>query len=208
MGNRTSPRRSMRRSARSTWAYVVALLPATIVIAAQFTGGDRTGVGPPLTLLVPPILVAAWLGGQGPGFLATGLAGVAWVVVSFPRFGAIEVDCTSNMLRLALFLVEGALVSRFVKRLEGRRSPAESRLRALAARDGASSRVAEPFRRIEHARSAAARAGWSDFRKHARRPLARCEGPLTPARPARGARRSAEAPARSSFPASPAARLR
>jgi K+-sensing histidine kinase KdpD len=147
-------RQSMGESARSLGAYAFALLPVTITVAARFTCHDETGLGPSLTLLIVPVLVASWLGGQGAGFLATGLAGVAWVMLYVPQFGSIHVDCVNNIVRLVLFLIAGGLASRFIRPRPAAYTPAEARLRRLAARDEASSVKGERFGGIEQARSA------------------------------------------------------
>ncbi len=139
MGHSKTNRQPMRSTARSAWAYGFALLPVTITVVGRFTRNDETGLGPSLTLLILPVLVASWLGGRGPGFLATGLAGVAWVVMYVPQFGSIHIDVTNNLLRLGLFLIEGSLASWFVRRRQPECAPAEARLRLLAARDAASS---------------------------------------------------------------------
>jgi K+-sensing histidine kinase KdpD len=91
--------------------YVLAVTIVAIGLLLKLVLDTQLGPNAPFVILSGAIVAAAWLGGLGPGLLATGLAVLIadWFFVE-PR-GSLTVAASQDRLRLALFMLEGVLVS-------------------------------------------------------------------------------------------------
>jgi signal transduction histidine kinase len=142
-------------------AYIVAVACVAITIDAKVLIDHYIGHGPPFTFFFLPVLIAAWYGGQGPGLLATALSALACRIV-FLSDTALAIDPKNDVMRLALFIVEGALTSWLLGLLHAARATAEARMHLLAEQEaalrqahaGLELRVAERTTEVIHANQA------------------------------------------------------
>lgn len=88
---------------------------------------------PPFLLFYPAVLVAALVGGLGPGLLATALSTVMAGVWLLPQSGGGRVQSVSNAMALCIFLALGVVISMFAERRRRaeRRSAQRKREEAL-----------------------------------------------------------------------------
>jgi K+-sensing histidine kinase KdpD len=68
------------------------------------------GLKVPYLQFYPPIVVAAWYGGLGPGLLTTALSTVAAMYYLLPPFG-INVSDSADQLSLGVFVATGVVIS-------------------------------------------------------------------------------------------------
>jgi two-component system, LuxR family, sensor kinase FixL len=87
----------------------------------------------PFLQFFPAIMLAAWLGGLGPGLLAVGVSAAVTLYFFIQPIGSLTPADPADGLALLLFVVTGAGISWFNHRLRA----AEERGRAAAARDHA-----------------------------------------------------------------------
>src|SRR5437762_936565 len=94
--------------------YALAVAGTGIVLAIRLlldTKGVR-GSGP-FELFALPVVIAAWIGGWGPGLLATGLS---TLVIDFfflePRY-SLTINRAGDVYPLVLYMLEGAVISWF-----------------------------------------------------------------------------------------------
>ncbi|HET7226973.1 MAG TPA: PAS domain-containing protein [Candidatus Eisenbacteria bacterium] len=88
------------------------LAPSTVVITAASGLLLRTDLEPATQFIfVLPVAVSGWLGGFGPGLLATLLSLVAVEALFLPAPDSILTGNTHDLARIALFLFVGVLVS-------------------------------------------------------------------------------------------------
>jgi K+-sensing histidine kinase KdpD len=76
----------MSRSARFRFRfrYAVAIACALVAIVARMSLGSVWGLELPYLTFYPAVLLAAWVGGLGPGLLTTGLCALAAVYLWIP----------------------------------------------------------------------------------------------------------------------------
>jgi PAS domain S-box-containing protein len=88
---------------------------------------------PPASLLIIPIVVSAYLGGLGPGLLATAVAGFATFYVLIPPAFTFIVQNPADHIRYIAVLVSGALVTALSEALHRsrRRAQADNLLRTV-----------------------------------------------------------------------------
>ena len=83
----------------------------------------------PLTLFIIPVVVSAWLGGLGPGLLATLLSGLASeCFLTKPHFSLFSMD-TADWERLTLFLATSGLVNWLILMMRATRQEVEAKAR-------------------------------------------------------------------------------
>jgi PAS domain S-box-containing protein len=80
----------------------------------------------PFLLFFFAILLSAWVGGRGPGLLATGLAALSVNYFFFTPHYSFGVAGTGQVVGLGVFLVEGALISLIVAALHSARRQSEA----------------------------------------------------------------------------------
>jgi len=104
------------------------LAVATVVLAALLKAllVPLTQEESPFLLFYFAILLSAWIGGRGPGLLATGLAAVAADYFFLSPYHSFAVDGTGQLVRLVVFLVEGTLLSLVISALRSARRRAEA----------------------------------------------------------------------------------
>jgi signal transduction histidine kinase len=95
------------------FAVALLLVVAALVIKLLITpAGQR--VETPFLLFFSAIMVSAWFGGFGPGLAATLVATLFCDYLFLPPLGSLGDTEPQHRLRLALFLIEGTLVSALV----------------------------------------------------------------------------------------------
>ena len=91
---------------KSTWPYVAAASAVGLTFVLKAAVEALVGAGPPLLLYLPAVTYGAWLGGVGPGLLATAMAAVICVLVHLPPIGTFSLENPNDRFRLVVFLVE------------------------------------------------------------------------------------------------------
>src|ERR1700751_372041 len=110
---------------REALRYVLAPFAVAIAFLARLALTPILGDASPYLLFVPAVLIAAGLGGLGPGLLATGLRVVLglFVITTFPSFSAPEI------VDAALFALIAAGISWSGEQLQRNRIRASTRTR-------------------------------------------------------------------------------
>lgn len=68
----------------------------------------------PFLLFFFVVLLSAWIGGRGPGLLATGLAAVSAVYFFITLYYSFAIGSTGQAVQLAVFLLEGAFIASLI----------------------------------------------------------------------------------------------
>jgi signal transduction histidine kinase/CheY-like chemotaxis protein len=115
--------RLLRRPAGIRYGLAVASVAVILLVKLLL---DRVfGEGPPLILLLAAVMVAAWYGGPKPGLLALAISVLACGFFVFEPFHSLRIGGAPDGLRLAVFIVEGALICALMAELHGARRRAE-----------------------------------------------------------------------------------
>jgi PAS domain S-box-containing protein len=101
----------MSRSARFRFRYGVAIACALVAIAARMWLASVWGLELPYLTLYPAVLLAAWVGGFGPGLLTTGLCALAAVYLWIPPTYSFAIGSTGDRVALIGFLFVSVAVS-------------------------------------------------------------------------------------------------
>ena len=111
-----------KRSRSRALAYSAAVGALGLVLRWQLGPAiaERAGYG----ILIPAVLVAAYVGGLGPGLVATAIAAIAAKTIAEPRF-----DAPGDDFALVVFVVTGALIAASSESLR-RRADEDERRRA------------------------------------------------------------------------------
>lgn len=121
--------------------YAIAAVVILLTVLVQQPIARLIGPGPPLIFFVPAVTLSAWLGGGGPGLLATALAAIVCDFAYFAPIGSLAISNPNDFVRLGAFLAEGVLTSVLMEWLHrARRRADESRREAEEVRE-ASRRV-------------------------------------------------------------------
>jgi PAS domain S-box-containing protein len=122
-------RRIFKARSRPWLNYGVAVLVVGLALLLQFVliplfGGDPDSS--PFTLFFAAVMVTAWFGGLWPGLFATALS--AWLGCYFFLFPqhSLQIASPAQGLRLAVFVLEGALISALVEMMHSARRRAEA----------------------------------------------------------------------------------
>ena len=96
---------------RHSWlGYGVAV--ASVAVATLVRFALRDAIGPsPFLLFFPAVMLSGWLGGLGPGLLATVLAALASWFFFIPITWSFRLDTAGNVARLCLFFVECVFIT-------------------------------------------------------------------------------------------------
>jgi signal transduction histidine kinase len=94
-------------------------------------------------MLLSAIVISAWYAGRGPGAAATIMAALASSIELLPAPWSLSIAASSSQLQLALFLVEGLMLSVLVGTLHARLHNAEA---AIHARDDLLAIAAHEFK--------------------------------------------------------------
>src|SRR5579875_2791003 len=114
---------------KSTWPYAAAASAVVLTFILKAAVEALAGPGPPLLLYLPAVTYGAWLGGVGPGLLATAMAAVICVYVHLPPIGAFSLENSNDRIRLMVFLVEGLQLSGLMEMLHAARRRSETSAR-------------------------------------------------------------------------------
>ncbi len=100
----------------------LALLVQSLLVPLFGAGPDAS----PFMVFFAAVMVAAYLGGLGPGLLATALSAVlAWYFFLFPQY-SFQVVALGQGLRLVVFALEGAVISLLVGAMHSARRQSEA----------------------------------------------------------------------------------
>ncbi|MEW5853779.1 MAG: ATP-binding protein [Myxococcota bacterium] len=113
------------------WRWVMALLPTVVVLASR-PWMPAVLKQTPAVLHYPPVLLAAWLGGLGPGVTSTLACTVYSVLVLRPHLLSAPLDDVPGLLRTGMFLVTSVGFSALVAGLQ---QAVRQAARAVALRD-------------------------------------------------------------------------
>jgi PAS domain S-box-containing protein len=80
----------------------------------------------PFLLFFFAVLAAAWIGGRGPGLLATGLAALSAWFFFFEPYLSFALGDTAQLVRTGIFLIEGSVITFIVTAVQGGRRRAEA----------------------------------------------------------------------------------
>ena len=106
------------------------------------------GPGPPLLLFLPAVTVGAWVGGLGPGLLATTVSALVCTYFYLPPLGSLAIHVPNDFFRLVVFMVEGILISTLMETLHGARRKSEASTREAERYQEVSRRGEETLRAI------------------------------------------------------------
>ena len=101
----------MSRSARFRFRYGVAIACALLAIVARMSLASVWGLELPYLTFYPAVLLAAWVGGLGPGLLTTGLCALAAVYFWIPPTHSFSIGSTGDRVALIGFLFISAAIS-------------------------------------------------------------------------------------------------
>ena len=93
-------------------SYFVAIGLVAVATTLRLAGDPWLGVSVPYLFFYPAIMIAAILGGVGPGVLATGLSAFTSVYLYLAPAGSMMVRETGEIVALVLFVLNGILMSR------------------------------------------------------------------------------------------------
>jgi PAS domain S-box-containing protein len=122
------------------WTYAFAALAVSAALLVRGRLGVAFGERPLLILFVLPIIVSAYLGGLGPGLLATLLAAFCTAYFLVPPVGRLEIALRCDLLQWAILIACGVVVSVLVDGLHRAR---RRLLQTLAERERASAALRE-----------------------------------------------------------------
>ncbi|HVN87408.1 MAG TPA: PAS domain S-box protein [Candidatus Binatia bacterium] len=103
----------MQGLARPRWrayAFAVAISAATIVLRSELTSWISTD-RPMLILLLLPVILAAYIGGRGPGLLATAMIVVATAYFFMPPLFEFRIERPADELQWLIMVLSGILIT-------------------------------------------------------------------------------------------------
>jgi signal transduction histidine kinase len=125
--------RPLPSGSRYLLRYGMAVAAVGVSLAIRWLLLPWLGHEAPFLVFVLAVLWAAWYGGSGPGWLATGLSILAAVYFFLPPFQELWPISTSGFLQCAIFLGIGGMVSVLNARLRGAYRREKAGLEALTA---------------------------------------------------------------------------
>ncbi len=122
----------MHRS-RERLGYAVAVLGCAMVLLTRLALNDVLGEQARLLPFVLVVIGAAWLGGLGPGLLATALGVVLGVLFVVPPSFSLRIEGVADGLNAAIFTITGTVISVLCDALhKTQRRETEQQFRSLA----------------------------------------------------------------------------
>ncbi|MBF0480432.1 MAG: DUF4118 domain-containing protein [Desulfovibrionaceae bacterium] len=97
--------------------YVIATAAVAGTLLARLSLGHAPGDPPTLVLFIIPIVLSSYIGGLGPGLLATAISGLASAYFLLPPFYSFAIADPKNKIQLYGLLLAGTLVSMLVEKL-------------------------------------------------------------------------------------------
>lgn len=155
------------------WPYGVAVLAVAVALALKLLLQPLLEMESPFLIFFAAVMVSAWYGGKGPGFLATALAGLlsisipnrnlgpwpAYILHQFTEessnylFLSLSPSFLNNSfgqnLRLAMFVLEGVLISSIIASLHSAKQRSETSLLKLQASEERYRRLIDALRESE-----------------------------------------------------------
>jgi two-component system, LuxR family, sensor kinase FixL len=116
-----------------TGPYLAAFGAVAVALALRYALRANLGQGVPYLLFYPAVTVVAWLGGLGPGLVATGLSSAAAMFLFLPPDG-FAVDAPADRVSLAVFVASGCLIAALSQRLHRVRNAHEEAARIASVR--------------------------------------------------------------------------
>jgi PAS domain S-box-containing protein len=113
--------------------YAFAVLVVGLALGLRWLLHGVLGEQAPFLLFVPAVLLASWLGGLGPGLLATALSSTVVSYAFLAPLGSLAASGTAALVQLALFTGIGVTISLLSGRLRRADTRALRRLQALEA---------------------------------------------------------------------------
>ncbi|MCA1718985.1 MAG: PAS domain S-box protein, partial [Actinobacteria bacterium] len=107
--------------------YVVAVLVVGLALLVKLLLDPLIEEETPFLLFFGAVIVGAWLGGLGPGLLATALAALTADYFFLSPTYTLLVDDFGQVLRLVLFVLEGSFISLLVATMRSARRQSEAR---------------------------------------------------------------------------------
>src|SRR4028118_1712667 len=91
--------------------YGVAVLATLAALLLRCLLAPLLGEDAPLLVFIMPVMVSAWYGGLKPGLFATVLSVLIGSYFFIPPFFSLNITAVGEVVRISIFLVEGALIS-------------------------------------------------------------------------------------------------
>ena len=117
--------RAARRGLSAPASYLAALVIAALAVALRYYAGLWLGSHPALTLLLLPVLLCAFLGGLGPGVLATAIIAIGTAYLVLQRPGSIVIQGPADLLAWVGFVLVGVAISMLADALRQKRGNAQ-----------------------------------------------------------------------------------
>lgn len=110
--------------------YVLAIVFSIIALAIRLLLAPLLGDNAPLLVFVAAVAASAWVGGVGPGLLATAVSALLGTFFFIPPSYSLVTTATPDLVRLGIFVAEGGLISVLTEGLHRARTRAEGQRRA------------------------------------------------------------------------------
>lgn len=110
--------------------YGVALATVAAALVAKLLVDPALGAESPFLVFISAVTVSAWYGGIGPGLVATVGSCALSAYVFFPPFYSVVIDDPDVRMRIAVFALEGTLVSVVTEAMHRARRRVETRRRS------------------------------------------------------------------------------
>jgi signal transduction histidine kinase len=114
----------MTLSRKQLQAYATAVGAVVAVTSLRLVLKHFAGTEPAFLLFLGAVMAAAWVGGTGPGLVATGLGALAGNFFFTPPHFRFGWEHTSHKIELVLFLLEGAFIAWLAGKLHAARDAA------------------------------------------------------------------------------------
>src|SRR5437899_1643258 len=109
----------MRRPPLAKYAVASGLVGLVFAFRATIEAWAGGGTSP--ILYLPAVTLAAWFGGLWPGLMALALGGGLWVYFDIHPIGSFSIPRGGDRFRVAVFAVEGVLLSILMEMLHAAR---------------------------------------------------------------------------------------
>jgi PAS domain S-box-containing protein len=118
-----------KSSRRIVFEYGMAIVLVALMMPIKAITDRVFGGGPPLILFFSAVMVASWIGGLGPGLLATVLSSLACMWFYFEPVGSLMVHSMNDAFRLGVFIIEATVLSALMHSLHRARQRVEQTMR-------------------------------------------------------------------------------
>lgn len=167
--------RPMTAAARRFRSYGVAVLATSVAIAATFALRRMVPPVPTDVLFAAAVVLSAWYGGRGAGFLAGALSILGIDYVDLPPVGHVELTHPAEVVHFAAFLLVVLIISSTTEALRRARQTSEDRAHDLQRLNAQLAQQIEEVRQLSEELQAA-NEHLVDSRDEAERVAARATG--------------------------------